>query len=110
MKEKGQGRLNGRIAIVTGTTSGIGEAIALRFAEEGATVVMTGIEPEIGGANARIIDQAGGEAAYFNVDALDQAGVKEMVRNVMELYGRIDILVNNAGVSYRQPLSGVHSR
>lgn len=96
MAEKG-GRIHGRVAIVTGTTSGLGEAIALRFAEEGAKVVMTGIEPEIGEANARMINQAGGEALYSNVDALNQDQVKEMVRQVMNRYGRIDILVNNAG-------------
>ncbi|MBI5441401.1 MAG: SDR family oxidoreductase [Deltaproteobacteria bacterium] len=97
MGEKGRGRLDSRVAIVTGTTSGIGEAIALRFAEEGAKVVMTGIEPEIGEANEKKINAAGGEAVYINVDSLDQGQVREMVATVMERYGRIDILVNNAG-------------
>ena len=70
MTKRGRGRIDGKVAIVTGTTSGIGEAIALRFAEEGATVVMTGIEPEIGEANARAVEAAGGEALYVNVDCL----------------------------------------
>ena len=76
MTQKDTGRLEGKVAIVTGTTSGIGEAIALRFAEEGAKVVMTGIEPEIGAANARAIEAAGGEAMYVNVDCLDQEGIQ----------------------------------
>jgi len=97
MTEKGRGRIEGKVAIVTGTTSGIGEAIALRFAEERAKVVMTGIEPEIGEANAKAINGAGGEATYINVDSLDQDGIRQMVRIVMDKYGRIDILVNNAG-------------
>ena len=61
MTEKGRGRIEGKVAIVTGATSGIGEAIALRFAEERAKVVMTGIEPEIGEASAKAISDAGGE-------------------------------------------------
>jgi NAD(P)-dependent dehydrogenase (short-subunit alcohol dehydrogenase family) len=97
MAEKGRGRIEGKAAIVTGTTSGIGEAIALRFAEERAKVVMTGIEREIGEANARVINSAGGEATYINVDSLDRDGIRQMVRTVKEKYGRIDILVNNAG-------------
>ncbi len=97
MTEKGRGRIEGKVAIVTGATSGIGEAIALRFAEERAKVVMTGIEPEIGEASAKAISDAGGEGTYINVDSLDQDGIRRMVRAVMELHGRIDILVNNAG-------------
>ncbi len=97
MTERGRGRIEGKVAIVTGTTSGIGEAIALRFAEERARVAMTGIEPEIGEASARAINDAGGEAFYVNVDALDQHGIRRMVEGVVERYGRIDILVNNAG-------------
>jgi 3-oxoacyl-[acyl-carrier protein] reductase len=97
MMEKGRRRIEGRVAIVTGTTSGIGEAIALRFAEEGAKVIMTGIEPEIGEVNAKAINGAGGEATYINADSLDQKQIKQMVGTTMEKYGRIDILVNNAG-------------
>jgi 3-oxoacyl-[acyl-carrier protein] reductase len=97
MTERGRGRIEGKVAMVTGCTSGIGEAIALRFAEERAKVIMTGIEPEIGEASAKAIVEAGGEAKYLNVDSLDQDGIKKMVGTVMETYGRIDILVNNAG-------------
>jgi len=99
MTEKGRGRIEGKVAIVTGTTSGIGEAIALRFAEERAKVIMTGIEPEIGEASAKAINDAGGEATYMNVDSLDQGQVKQMVKTVMDKYDRIDILVNNAGAA-----------
>lgn len=97
MAEYGTRRLENRVAIVTGATSGIGEAIALRFAEEGAKVVMTGIEADAGETNARLINAAGGHAIYVELDALDQAGTKKMVTNVMADYGRIDVLVNNAG-------------
>ncbi len=97
MTQEARGRIEGRVAIVTGTTSGIGEAIALRFAEERAKVIMTGIEPEIGQANAGAINDAGGEGTYIDVDSLDRDGIERMVGVVMEKYGRIDILVNNAG-------------
>ncbi len=97
MAEKGRGRIEDKVAIVTGTTSGIGEAIALRFAEERAKVVMTGIESEAGKSNSAAINNAGGEATYINVDSLDREGVRRMVKTTMDKYGRIDILVNNAG-------------
>jgi NAD(P)-dependent dehydrogenase (short-subunit alcohol dehydrogenase family) len=91
-------RLGGRVAIVTGATSGIGEAIARRFAREGARVVLTGRRTQMGEANAKSINGGGGDAVFIRADVTKYDDIKALAAGVMERYGKIDILVNNAGV------------
>jgi len=99
MKENKKGRLEGRTAIVTGSTYGIGEAIAKVLAGEGAISIVTGRTEGEGEKVAGEIRSAGGAAEYHRLDVTDEVRVEEVVRAVYEKYGRIDILVNNAGIS-----------
>jgi len=97
IKQKGSGLLENKTAIITGATLGIGLACAVRFVREGAKVVITDIQDEIGFANAEFIRSCGGECTYFHCDAFDRSDVKATVKGAVKKYGRIDILVNNAG-------------
>jgi NAD(P)-dependent dehydrogenase (short-subunit alcohol dehydrogenase family) len=98
-------RLKDKIAIVTGTRTGIGKAIALRFAREGARVV-TCIRPGKGGEDtASEIKAAGGEALFVECDVSIEADVIKAVRKTVETYGRLDIIVNNAGVNFVKPFT-----
>lgn len=91
-------RLENKVALVTGASSGIGEATAQRLAREGARVAVVGRDVQRGEQVAAGIAAAGGEAAFFRCDVTDEAAVSSMVAAVMERFGRIDILVNNAGI------------
>lgn len=94
-------RLEGKVAIITGASSGIGRAIALRFAEEGAKIVNADIieEPREGGKPTHeVIKENGGKAIFLKTDVSDPDSVKTMANKTIEKYGGIDILVNNAGV------------
>lgn len=93
-----EGRLAGKVAIITGAARGIGKATARLFAREGARVAVTDIDAERGKRTATEIREEGGEAIFVPVDVADPASVEAMVRRVLDAYGRIDILVNNAGV------------
>ncbi|MDR2355937.1 MAG: SDR family oxidoreductase [Clostridiales Family XIII bacterium] len=93
-----KGKLADRVAIVTGATSGIGEAVAERFAREGARVVLAGRRAERGERNSRKIVEDGGEALFVKTDVTRGEEVKALIAKVLERYGRVDILVNNAGV------------
>jgi len=88
-------RLKDRVALITGGAAGIGQATALRFAEEGARVVICDVTEEAGRQTAAML---GPDAAFYKVDVTDRQAVQEWVDDVAARYGRIDILVNNAGI------------
>ena len=90
------GQLKGKTAIVTGSTSGIGRATALLFAQEGASVVVTGRRAELGEQVVQEITDQGGSAIFRRVDVTVADDITAMVRSAVDTYGRLDILVNNA--------------
>ena len=93
------GRIEGKVAIVTGSTYGIGEAIAKILAKEGAVSIITGRSQKEGMKVQEEIIHAGGKAEYYSLDVTDEKRIDEVVKTVHEKYGKIDILVNNAGVA-----------
>jgi NAD(P)-dependent dehydrogenase (short-subunit alcohol dehydrogenase family) len=99
MKQKERGRLEGRVAIVTGSTYGIGESITKVLADEGAISIITGRTVEEGERVAEEIKTAGGTAEYYPLDVIDEKRVAEVVRAVYEKHGKINVLVNNAGIA-----------
>ena len=91
-------RLAGKVAIVTGAAMGLGEAIARRFAEEGARVACVDVRPGPNDAVVEAIRAGGGEAVSLEASVATAADTHRAVAGVQERFGRIDILVNNAGV------------
>ena len=91
-------RLDGKVGLITGGTSGIGSATAVRFAREGASVALTGRNAERGEAVAQSIVDAGGEAMFIRSDVRIAEDCRQAVEQTLERFGRIDILFNNAGV------------
>jgi NAD(P)-dependent dehydrogenase (short-subunit alcohol dehydrogenase family) len=90
------GRLDGKVALVTGSNRGIGRAIARMFAGEGAAVVVTGRSEERGRAVADEIAEAGGRAVSLPADIGDEASVERLVADTVEAFGALHVLVNNA--------------
>ncbi|WP_191305708.1 SDR family NAD(P)-dependent oxidoreductase [Lentzea cavernae] len=84
----------GRTALVTGATSGIGRAIAVKLAEQGATVYVTGRRAELGKETVELIEKAGGTGHFVVADVGDLDDVRKLAREV----GEVDVLVNNAGI------------
>src|SRR5512144_1360420 len=91
-------RLQNKTAIVTGGGKGIGKAIALAFASEGATVVIAGRDLSRLEETVETIRASEGRALAVRTDISDEQQVKQMVARTMDEYGRIDILVNNSGI------------
>jgi len=94
---EGHGRLEGRAALVTGADSGIGRAVALAFAREGADVVVSYLdEEEDATETCRVVEAAGRKAVRVAGDLSEEAHCKALVDRAVEAFGRIDVLVNNA--------------
>lgn len=90
-------RLFGKNAIVTGSARGIGRAIAIGYAREGANVAVVDIEPEGAAKTVAAIRELGRNAVAFITDVTDEKQVNKMIADVKDMFGKIDILVNNAG-------------
>ena len=97
-------RLQGKVAIVTGGAQGIGRACALRFASEGAAVVIADLQADGALAVAKDIEAAGGSAIGVAVDVVNRDQVQQMADAAVARFGGIDILMNNAGVLPITPL------
>ena len=91
--------LSDKIGLVTGGGMGIGRAICLAFAREGAKVVVADFNPESGAETVQLICENGGDALFVQADVSDEAQVKAMVETAINHYGRLDIACNSAAVS-----------
>ena len=91
-------RLKDKVAIVTGSSSGIGKAIALRFGAEGAKVVVTARRMALCEQTVAQIVKDGGEAWALQTDVADERQVEQLIEQTVKRYGRLDILINNAGI------------
>lgn len=96
MAKETAGRVGGKVALITGAASGIGEATAKRLAEEGAAVAVVDIDVENGKRVAGEIADAGGEARFIRTDITKPSQIKRMVERTVGAFGRLDILHNNA--------------
>jgi 3-oxoacyl-[acyl-carrier protein] reductase len=94
-------RVQGKSIIVTGSGGGIGDGIAKRLAEEGASVVVNDINREAGEKVAQQIKAAGGHASFFAADVTKSTDMKALVEHAVKQYGKLDVMVNNAGWTHR---------
>jgi 3-hydroxybutyrate dehydrogenase len=97
-------QLEGKVAIVTGGASGIGKEIARRFAEEGASVVITDLMLHAAQATVEEFNPAGHRAFAVAMDVSDEAAVEAGIAAAIKAFGKIDILVSNAGIQIVHPL------
>ena len=96
--------LEGRVAVVTGASSGIGEACAVAFAAKGAKVVLAARRAERLASLVDRIERAGGEALAVATDVTDEAAVDDLFARAVERFGTVDVLVNNAGIADSTPV------
>src|ERR1044071_1057747 len=92
------GRLDGKVALVTGGASGIGRGCVERLAEEGAFVYATDIQDNLGAEVVAGVKKAGGQAAYLHHDGTDEDEWASVIARIKAEKGRLDFLVNNAGI------------
>ncbi|WP_432095540.1 SDR family oxidoreductase, partial [Streptomyces sp. bgisy100] len=102
-----QGRLEGRVAVVTGAARGVGEQLARKLAARGVRVALLGLEPE---ELRQVSDRLPTESAYWPVDVTDAAAMERVAWEVTERFGRVDIVVANAGVAQGGPFADSDAR
>jgi NAD(P)-dependent dehydrogenase (short-subunit alcohol dehydrogenase family) len=96
-------KLSGKVALVTGGTSGIGRATAIAYAQHQAKVVVVGRRIDEGEETVRLIKEAGGEAIFVQADVTKKADVEAMIDKAVSVFGRLDIAFNNAGTVSENP-------
>ncbi len=99
------GRVEGKVALITGGSSGIGRGCAERLAQEGAIIVVTDVQDAKGAEVVAVIEAAGGKASYLHHDVTDEQAWIDTVAAVKAQHGRLDILVNNAGIGLSSPVT-----
>lgn len=92
-------RLKGKVSIITGAGSGIGNGVAKLFAKEGSIVVVADFAQEAGQETVKMIEEAGGKALFVKTDVSNAESVNEMVTATVEEYGKLDVIVNIAGIA-----------
>src|SRR5438093_2935921 len=95
-------KLKDKVTLITGAGAGIGRAIALRFAREGARVVVAEIDSHKGQSTVEAIQRSEGTAIFIRTDVSDESDVKAMAASAANRFGRIDVLVNNAAVLFHK--------
>ena len=92
------GRVQNKIALVTGGASGIGRGCALRLAAEGATIIVADVDDGMATETVALIEGSGGQASAVHLDVVDEANWEQVVADIVDAHGGLDILVNNAGI------------
>ncbi len=92
------GRLEGKVALITGGGSGQGRTAAMMFAQEGAKIALSDVQEEGGTQTQHMVTENGGEALFVPADVSSEGSAKNMVEAALQRYGRLDILYNNAGI------------
>src|SRR5579864_9673598 len=98
------GQLDGKVAIITGAASGIGEACALTLAREGAAVVVSDVDATLGKGVVERVNKAGGKACFVLHDVRDESEWPGVIGEADKRFGRLDIMVANAGIGIAGPL------
>jgi NAD(P)-dependent dehydrogenase (short-subunit alcohol dehydrogenase family) len=101
MSEK---KLDGKVAVITGASKGLGKAMALALAAEGAQIALVSRNIEQLNEVGRAVKNAGGEARVFQADVADEDQVRKLERDVTGAFGKVHILINNAGINVRKPI------
>lgn len=102
-------QLENKVALVTGAGSGIGKAVAILYAKEGAKVIVNDINEENGQGVVNQIKSEGGEAFFIEADVSNEADVQNLIKKTVEKYGKLDIACNNAGITGEQNLTGQYT-
>jgi len=93
-----ENEMNGRVALITGGSQGIGRATAIGFARRGAKVAVGDVDEDGAKETVRKITESGGDAVFVRTDVSDEGSVRELVRQTVDRFGRLDFAVNNAGI------------
>jgi NAD(P)-dependent dehydrogenase (short-subunit alcohol dehydrogenase family) len=100
---------HGKVALVTGGASGIGEACVHTFVDRGAKIVIVDVNSELGQKTVKSVKESGEDAIFLQVNVSDPEAVKQMVADTITAFGRLDIAVNNAGIGGEMSLTGTFS-
>lgn len=98
-------KLQGRIALITGASKGLGKAMALALAEHGVRLILVSRNLEQLNETAAAVRNLGAEATVFQADVTDEAQIARLEQNVAEKFGTLQILINNAGINIRKPIT-----